>query len=434
MSEEEKKLDQALETAEQILSGNLECEESGDFDNSGKLTGLDDANDNNLLADEIDDDSWLDEDSILLKDEDTANFEKMSSDELRQEIEKDKKKAIRSLIMAVTALVAIIAICIAWFVANNVVNSGTAAISADANTGFILASVGDRQETELNHYWNTSVKDKILREGTTETYNTYYDIDLKKEVAKSQTYYTGISALAWRDDEQTTLEPGANGTFEFYVIPKTDGLSSVTINLDMEAYVKKTDDDGHMGENAKAVKSSDSKLQNLVNGHILLFRNLDSNAGYSGWIPVTGADTGELTESTIHSFTISAAEAGAGDRFVVNTPYKVTIYWVWPKYFRNYIYGQRALNNDLFIDRTDNNEDNQKLITFVNACADAGLGEKDMLFYETDSGKAVSTQAGSTINKNMSDEILNRYTSYYNQADEYIGTSVNFVYVNATVE
>ena len=55
---------------------------------------------------------------------------------------------------------------------------------------------------------------------------------------------------------------------------------------------------------------------------------------------------------------------------------KVTLYWIWPKYFRNYIYGSRNTYGDLFTDVSDKNADYTELLKLVN-----NSSNKDKLFY-----------------------------------------------------
>ena len=82
----------------------------------------------------------------------------------------------------------------------------------------------------------------------------------------------------------------------------------------------------------RAVKSEDTTLQNLIQGHILFFQQLDDVSGYQKWLK---AD---------ESFVIEAPKDGS---FQKDVPYKVTIYWIWPQYFRNYVYTQKSTQGDL---------------------------------------------------------------------------------------
>ena len=97
-------------------------------------------------------------------DHDPENLENLSPEELQKRIEEDKKNAKRSLRFAFTALIAIIAVCIAWFVSNNQVTMTGTQIESKNNLAFELASVGDRQNAEKDKLKNDNKN--ILSEGS----------------------------------------------------------------------------------------------------------------------------------------------------------------------------------------------------------------------------------------------------------------------------
>ncbi len=377
-----------------------------------------------------------DADDTLQKSDRNGDLDEMSSEELRQEIQQDKKKATRSLVLAVTALIAIIAICIAWFVANNVIKGGTGDVSAGTDSRFELASTGERQIPEEKYYLKDNSKDTKLSAGQSEEFDKYYDIETQSWVSKSKSYYLGLSGIAWYQNGQTVVEPGANGTLEFYVIPRKSGLKSMTITLKAEAYRILGDGTGDSdGTDVRARRSEDEVLQNMIDGHILMFRNLDDDKGYSGWIPPVKAAGEDSEDAGTYGnvFTITANDAGLSDgEFEENKLYKITVYWVWPKYFRNFIYNSTSLNGDLFSDISPANDDYTELLSFVNAQKEMGISGGSKLFYSNDKG--VQKVTDKEIDSDMSDEVLKACDKYYNQADEYIGTQAGYVFISAAVE
>ena len=74
------------------------------------------------------------------------NPEKLSVEELHVRIAEDKKKAVRSLFMALSALVVMVGFCIAWFASNHRVNATGMNIETANAQDFQLASKGKRQE------------------------------------------------------------------------------------------------------------------------------------------------------------------------------------------------------------------------------------------------------------------------------------------------
>lgn len=340
----------------------------------------------------------------------TNLIDDVSIDELQEQIEEDKKQVKRSSVLMMSALIAIIALGIAWFVANNKVSGSSSNIAAESDIAYKLASVGS---TRLDG----SKLD--LDQGTEEKKEEYFDTEynettrkleaISDKERKEQAYKVGVSSLAWYMNGGETITPGARGALEFYVIPQHNGGSSVDISLELKAY--KENKDTKKAEEI-TVNSTEKSVQDLVKGHILLFQKLDDENGYSGWC--YNSATGE------NVITLKAPEGG----FEAGVPYKVTVYWVWPKYFRNYIYNSRYVDGDLFEKNTS--EDAKSVINFVQSEA----GQK-LLFATKDGTEAGFVQ---NVGNDMSDEVYNECNQYYNQADELFGGKTDFIYVNATIK
>lgn len=328
------------------------------------------------------------------------NIEETSTDKLLEEIEQNKKILKKSFVFAFVALVAIIVLGIAWFVSNTRVTSTGVNVSAMDDNPFVLASVGGRMSAEKT-YLKDDNKQNLFTDGKPTVYENYIDTSTGKQVSTKQTYYIGTNGLAWRLSEQKSFQPGATGKLEFYIIPKKNevGKSSVEVTIDLEAYELSKNKD-------KAIKSEDKFLPDLVRGHILLFQSLDNTQGYSGWL--------YNTESKTNKMTVSAPKGG----FQEGVPYKVTFYWIWPKYFRNYVYDARNTYGDLFAN-IENNTDYNTLLSFVN-------NNQNKLFY---GGTTLSE-----INNQMTDEVLDHCNKYYNDADEYIGRKQCYIYIEASVQ
>lgn len=328
------------------------------------------------------------------------SIKEKTSDELLEEIAVNKRKLKRSFVFAFVALIAVIALGIAWFMSNSKVTSTGTSVSAQDDRLFELASVGERQTAEASYLKDESEKN-ILSAGAKRTYDSYIENGTK--VQKEQIYHVGTGSLAWYLDSQESILPGANGKLEFYIIPKKDDVKSVTVSFDINGYVYTTD--------RRAVKSENTTLQNLIQGHILFFQQLDDVYGYQKWLK---AD---------EPFVIEAPNKGS---FKKDVPYKVTIYWIWPQYFRNYVYTQKSTQGDLFTDATNQTDgsDYDRINTFINNQRTVETSQ-NKLFYD-ESGKV---QVGSLINKDMAQDTLDQCSKYYNKADEYIGTNAKYIYV-----
>ena len=328
------------------------------------------------------------------------SIKEKTSDELLEEIAVNKRKVKQGFVFAFVALIAVIALGIAWFMSNSKVTSTGTSVSAQDDRLFELASVGERQTAEASYLKDESKKN-ILSAGAERTYDSY--IENGTEVQKKQTYHVGTGSLAWYLDSQESILPGANGKLEFYIIPKKDDVKSVTVSFDINGYVYTTEENA----DRRAVKSEDTTLQNLIQGHILFFQQLDDVSGYQKWLK---AD---------ESFVIEAPNNAS---FKKDVPYKVTIYWIWPQYFRNYVYTQKSTQGDLFTDAA--NQTYARINTFINSQRTVETSQ-NKLFYD-ESGKV---QVGSPINKDMAQDTLDQCSKYYNKADEYIGTNAKYIYV-----
>lgn len=326
------------------------------------------------------------------------SIKEKTSDELLEEIAVNKRKLKRSFVFAFVALIALIALGIAWFMSNSKVTSTGTSVSAQDDRLFELASIGERQTAEASYLKDESEKN-ILSAGAKRTYDSYIENGTK--VQKEQIYHVGTGSLAWHLDSQESILPGANGKLEFYIIPKKDDVKSVTVSFDINGYVYTTKGN----ENKRVVKSADTTLQNLIQGHILFFQQLDDVCGYQKWLK---ADK---------SFVIEAPKDGS---FQKDVPYKVTIYWIWPQYFRNYVYTQKSTQGDLFTDAADQTSDSDyaRINTFINE-------SQNKLFYD----ESANVQVTSPINKDMAQDTLDQCSKYYNKADEYIGTNAKYIYV-----
>lgn len=354
-------------------------------------------------------------------------LEELSPEELQSRIKEDKKKAGRSVVLMFAAVIAIIVIGIAWFVANTRVSLTSGTISPADPNGFVLASVGSRQTAEQT-YLKGNTDSNILNAGETEEHSEYIDVSTGQKVSTGQTtYHVGSSNLAWYlSSDHVSVSPGASGKMEFYIIPKVNGLQSVTVKLDVAAYQYSSRD----SKTGNAKKAEDPTLQNLISGHILLFRSLDNDLGYSGWLDESGEFTVNAPENSGNR-TESDNEAGAegtAGTFKKDTPYKITLEWVWPKYFRNYVYyNKRNTAGDLFAEKTD---DYEKLLKFVKGQVNL---KESRLFYgtgDTSEWKVTEDMIGNT----MKQDAYDLCTKYYNQADEYIGVNADFLYLEATVQ
>ena len=347
---------------------------------------------------------------------DNQALEDKSLEELHKQIEKGKRKISRSVVFALSALVAVIALGIAWFVSNTKVSAVGVRISADNPISFELGSTGVRQRAETDFLKGST--------GTAQPYNAYIDAETEKRIEEQITLYKGTSNLAWYLNGQQSLTPGSSGILEFYLIPRQEGLTTAKIELNL---------DGCELNGSNIIKSTNENLKRLLSGHILLFQNLDDTYGYWSWLqPISGTeeDNSAQTGNGYYTFNVSLKD---GETFQKDVPYRVTLYWVWPKYFRNYIYTKRSTQEDLFTDKvlteSDKKTEYDEFNKFVN---DQKALDTSRLFYNPDNSNTTDLNKG-TLDQNMSDTLLNSCSEFYNLADEYIGKNIRYVQIELTV-
>ena len=186
------------------------------------------------------------------REDQTEEMEQLSPGELKKEIEKNKRKMTRNIVFIMAAVVALIVICIAWFVSNTRVSGRLGSISADMRS------------VELRTYGGAGIHDDLLKkvmgsEKTTGSKSFWYELadTVKKYFETSSDKYainwllSDTSNVGNYSTEQTdwgkywenppqgaerqdeAIEPGSSGDLTFYVVPKYDGEVDLNMNLSL---------------------------------------------------------------------------------------------------------------------------------------------------------------------------------------------------------
>lgn len=351
-------------------------------------------------------------------------------------------------------VIVLTAVCIAWFVSNTKVTASGMTISAADDTKILLASTGERQKSE----YSDSKSILNLIEGTENNYSAYYDWNSKTKVPqKDLTLYAGTSGLAWYLNGQQMLAPGDGDTLEFYFIPQKENLSEISFKLTTIGKTKATSS----SDSAALTDVTDPKAQAFLNSHLLFFLKKDETTGYRellGKVKSTTSTSYEFDPAN-KTITVKATDFRNGTtKFSVNTPYKITIYWKWPKQFRNYVYSGDFYSGDLFTYSAHEQEpcsDQAALIAYLNSHKNAATLEKDKdhvnenaqdfnkkNYYATTFFKKEKTEENTDSGISIDNIVYNKVsqvdynlcTDYYNQADEHIGRSIDYLYVRVDVE
>lgn len=358
--------------------------------------------------------------------------EELTPEEYRQqardeisEVKAEWKVFLRTGIIMFAALVAIIIACIAWFVSNNKVTiSGTKVQSAGSEFELAAAAKPDSESS-------AGVYDKLLDvpEGT-ET-----SIGDKKFLATDGSHtsitwaITGDSNMN-NNNTEDGIEPGASGKMTFYIISQKDGPLSVTLDLTLTGYT---------GEETAAtsldLQKADTKAQQLLKGHVLLFAGYDSDArSYKGWISEDAGpwsmpldyESGVLSRAENGKLTWSVQNANKG------TAYPVTIYWVWPEMLGSYLVkDQSSIGKRPILFPEDWNESSKHLTELPKALFTTMCKTDDNRYFywkeSEDFAGTVTDKKLSQMRTNFNPVMYGTLAVYYNQADEYIGSNVRFV-------
>ena len=363
-------------------------------------------------------------------------MEDLSTEELHEQIENDKKQAKRSTVFAMTALIAIIILCIAWFVANNRVSGSSSAVSAN-DSGMELGSEGGagihddvlknilgsdgehgfwyRLPAQLQQFFGTS---------SSHTAVNWLLNDQSKigNYSNSQTdwesYWQNHTDNKTRRDE--AIEPGSSGNLTFYVVPKQDGDVQFHLNLNVLPY--KANDSGY----TEVTSENDSVSKNFVDGHFLFFLEKNEEGGKSfQWIEDSNLE-------------IEIADAKKGEK------YSYTIYWCWPQNFAEFVLksGDMYLNESapLLSGYTNGPDIRCSIVNdmcqnpqkyFYNPLTNQPLqsGQNEVNFIQ-----AISNKSSGEWDEKQKEAFVS-LSSYYTQADMYLGNGhVDCLRVRLTAE
>lgn len=373
--------------------------------------------------------------------------EELTAEEYRQKAQKQIellknqwKIFFRTGIIVVAALIVMIVASIAWFVSNTRVAATGAAIRP-ADMPFDLAAAG----TESNASADRGMYDELL----TVSPGAPREIDGKKYWSTDGSH----TSICWavtpesnmnntgEDGKPTGIEPGSYGKMTFYIIPNKDGPLKVTLDLVLTGY--QIVDDKKNEENVTQndlTEVTDSSLQQLLEGHILLFAGYNEKAGcYEGWI---SRDAGVWRMSLGSGTEAAVLEVKSGKLTWNNTnaqkdtAYPVTIYWIWPERLESYLRKADGYSgkNPLLFPEDLSSEDKALSALPENLFATMSKVEQNSssnrYFRWEDSAKFqenVTKDTLSQIREKFNPALYSMVAAYYDSADQYLGKNVQYV-------
>lgn len=298
------------------------------------------------------------------------------SDNSRKNILREaQRQIVRSAFFALAALAVIVFACYAWFVSSGTVTANGVAVRIEGSS-FELASVGK----EINPESMELLPTDNTEPGENWTFTTSNDGRITGSKSNILWRVSKDSNLR-NTDSKTGISPGSFGKLEFYVIPKKEGVLNLTFNVSLLPIRE----DGTQVTMNNAQDGGNSTLNNLLRGHFL----------FSYTCEEANASKVQLAHNN-HNFKLSFAQAEE------NKPIKVTLEWLWPEFLRDVI---------------ENKQSGEVIKGWM-------VENPDHFFYN---------DTGSFGNIDFVND-FRKLNSYYNNADEYIGTNVKGVILSLTAE
>ncbi len=319
----------------------------------------------------------------------TAAEYRQAADEHVRTLKDFWKDFLVSGLFVLAAIVAIFA-CLAWFAANNRVSATGGTIGAKAGRYSLTATGEGEPDAHTGYYERTDAeKQNITRLDTTDAMTVTLGSNLNNESAGS-------------------LYPGARGKITFTVKPLVDDLNGVTINLSRVLKVT----GNVVVEDGKTLTSDAQTLLGLAKGHLLFFTSCQ-NGYYSG----------RVVDSKIRIDKSEFCKKGSSE---TTESKEVSLYWVWPEYFQNFILtGNTNYYKNLFAAAGDAKSDYGALQADMNA-------HKANYFYGAANGTSAANAPAVSADMSFSDTAI--CSALYNNADEQIGNKAEYIQLRISAQ
>ncbi len=351
-----------------------------------------------------------------------------------QDLKNQWKIFFKTGLIMLAALIAIIVASIAWFVSNNKVDSTGMNIRAAGSEFDLAASIKNAESIN-------GIYDNLLSVPNGEN-NNEYSVTSGSHTAISWAI-TDDSNLRNEKDKSLGIEPGSSGSITFYIIPHKNGALNVSLTLSLTGYTLKNNVTELTPESLIEIKAD---AQQLLEGHILLFAGYDTEKNsYKGWI---SQDGDPWSMSLNDNSSLSQKENGELIWSIQNAEaekaYPVKIYWIWPELLESYLLKKESYTGTrplLFPAEKDESTSDSNLEAlpsklFVKMCEvpaenpNTPVNSNRYFRWETKEAFTNTVKRGETLNL-----IRNRYNSalygnvaaYYDLADQYIGSNVQYV-------
>lgn len=341
----------------------------------------------------------------------------------RQAYKNQWKTFLRTGVFMLAALVAVLVLSVAWFFNNNRVSADGVKISA-ADGSFEIRSKGFKGVHDdvlqtikgTDGFWYNIVNSMRTTSGTESSINWLLSENSNQNNYSAQDVTFDGTAVKRED---FAIEPGSKGKLTFYLVPGSGGDLSVDLALSVTPYRVETG--GTYSKVSNDHGGGDVYANQFLTGHILYFlKTMSSGTATYEWIK----------DETFH-IDITDAEA--------DKEYEYSIYWVWPQNLSQILLntGDPYLNGQIIeFDDVD---------TSIRPLVIADMfSYPEKYFFSSLSGQPLTTSydeiaAINDIHSESPDTTkydVQKFvdlSSYYNQADQFIGRSISFVEVSLYV-
>ena len=387
--------------------------------------------------------------------------------------------------VALAAGISIAAICVAWFVNNTKVQAGMAAVSAQADWVELRSTGGGGIHDDLlkklmqtdGGSYSLPTDGAASQDTSPEKPSVNWLLQDDSNLGNYGTVPGGSdnSTSSWEAYWQNSknkrkdqaIEPGTSGHLQFSLVPKNDGTITVDLQLNLLPYLyastSKTQESDSTSDTLKAV--DDPFLRNFVQGHIMLF--LETETDPTGTDSTDAQDQQNAAGKYIQwladgrfSITIENAQK--------DKEYPYTLYWCWPQNFAQYTLAQNsaflngypilfyakdtsAAESASKFSKLYNNSDalrediaHKNKYSMVNAPQRyfySNLTSTPLEKGQSELGKITAiynhllpnNTGADTSNTDAENAFIN-LSSYYNQADQYIGGHANCLLVRLEIQ
>lgn len=352
------------------------------------------------------------------KDELTPEEYRKKAQEQIQNYKHQWKIFIRTGIVILAAVTAIIIACIAWFVSNNKVTGSGISIRSAGSDFELAADTGADGMNSAGKY------DKLLKvsPGAEKTLGdkSYITTDDRH----TSITWSIVNESNMRNNQNNQgIEPGTSGMLRFYIISHKEGALNVTLDLGLTGYTNGT---------GSTIVRSDEPAQKLVKGHVLLFAGYEQKTNsYEGWI---SEDADPWTMTLDNGSTLTRNTDGmltwAVENAKKDTAYPVQIYWIWPEILGSYLRkDQTATGNRpiLFPEEPATGENTSENPKALPKDLYNKMSQNGKYFRDESKDDQVTADILWQMRNDFNPVIYGEIADYYNLADQYLGENVRYL-------